>query len=89
MSEANKHIIICGGGLVGSLDALYWAKKGYQVDVYEYREDPRLQARVSGYSINLALSARGRAALKAVGKWFQSAVVCILFDCWLNDRWVS
>jgi len=56
-----------GGGLVGSLEALYWSKRNYIVHVYEYRDDPRLQQKVSGYSINLALSVRGREALRAVG----------------------
>lgn len=40
---------------------------GHQVDVYEYREDIRKAELVQGRSINLALSARGRRALAAVG----------------------
>lgn len=66
-STRKKRVLIIGGGLVGSLQALYFAKRSYQVDVYEYRPDPRLQKYDAGRSINLALSVRGRAALKAVG----------------------
>ncbi|KAM5164510.1 kynurenine 3-monooxygenase [Mantella aurantiaca] len=60
-------ISVVGGGLVGSLNACFFAKKGFQVDLYEAREDIRTAKFVSGRSINLALSNRGRQALKAVG----------------------
>jgi len=62
-----KHVAICGGGLVGALQAVYMAKRGYKVDVYEMRSDIRTQEIVKGRSINLALSCRGREALKGVG----------------------
>ncbi|XP_068087882.1 kynurenine 3-monooxygenase [Hyperolius riggenbachi] len=69
MDRANqrKKIAIVGGGLVGSLNACFFAKKGFQVDLYEAREDIRTARIVSGRSINLALSHRGRQALNAVG----------------------
>ncbi|KAG5678634.1 hypothetical protein PVAND_008290 [Polypedilum vanderplanki] len=60
-------IAIVGGGLVGSLAALHMAKKGHKVSLYEYREDIRTAELVIGRSINLALSVRGRKALKEVG----------------------
>ena len=63
----SRNIVIVGGGLVGSLEAMKWSQQNYSVDVYEYRRDPRKEERVAGYSINLALSVRGRAALRAVG----------------------
>lgn len=62
-----KKVIIVGAGLVGSLQALYFGQRSYNVNVYEYRPDPRNQNYVAGRSINLALSKRGREALKAVG----------------------
>ena len=65
--ETSRNIVIVGGGLVGSLEASKWSQKNYSVDVYEYRKDPRKEERVAGYSINLALSVRGREALRAVG----------------------
>ncbi|XP_030052278.1 kynurenine 3-monooxygenase isoform X1 [Microcaecilia unicolor] len=60
-------IAITGGGLVGALNACFFAQKGFQVHLYEAREDIRTAKRVSGRSINLALSYRGLQALKAVG----------------------
>ncbi|XP_071997256.1 kynurenine 3-monooxygenase isoform X2 [Engystomops pustulosus] len=52
--------------LVGSLNACFFAEKGFLVELYEAREDIRTAKSVSGRSINLALSFRGRQALKAV-----------------------
>ncbi|GFO16873.1 kynurenine 3-monooxygenase [Plakobranchus ocellatus] len=67
MPETKKHVAICGGGLVGAMMACYLAKRGYKVDIYEMRPDIRLMDVVRGRSINLALSCRGREALKGVG----------------------
>ncbi|OQV15914.1 Kynurenine 3-monooxygenase [Hypsibius exemplaris] len=63
----SKRIAIVGGGLVGSLNACFFAQKGFHVDLYESRADIRTATKVAGRSINLALSHRGRAALRAVG----------------------
>ncbi|XP_059841660.1 kynurenine 3-monooxygenase-like [Hypanus sabinus] len=62
-----KKVVIVGGGLVGALNACFFAKRGFQVEVYEARKDIRTANVVRGRSINLALSYRGRQALKAVG----------------------
>ncbi|XP_026113698.1 kynurenine 3-monooxygenase-like [Carassius auratus] len=62
-----KVIAVVGGGLVGSLIACFLAKRGFDVAVYESREDIRQAKVVKGRSINLALSHRGRQALKHVG----------------------
>lgn len=62
-----KRVAIVGGGPVGSLNASYFAKRGYHVDLYEAREDIRTALHLRGRSINLALSHRGREALRAVG----------------------
>ena len=62
-----KKVTIAGAGLVGSLEAIYLAKRGFQVEVYERRPDIRKVELSAGRSINLALSARGWNALKAVG----------------------
>lgn len=53
--------------MVGSLWALFMAKRGYKVDIYERRPDMRKLNTGGGRSINLALSDRGLKALKAVG----------------------
>ncbi len=62
-----QRIIIVGAGLAGSLLAIYLAKRGHQVYVYEARGDMRLETVAAGRSINLALSDRGIAALREVG----------------------
>lgn len=67
MPTSNKQIILVGAGLAGSLLAIYLAKRGFHVDVYERRPDMRKEKVDAGRSINLALSARGIHALKEVG----------------------
>jgi kynurenine 3-monooxygenase len=60
-------VAIIGAGLAGSLLAIYLAKRGIEVDVYEARRDMRKEQVAAGRSINLALSDRGIAALREVG----------------------
>jgi kynurenine 3-monooxygenase len=60
-------VVIIGAGLAGSLLAIYLAKRGIAVEVYESRGDMRLEEVAAGRSINLALSDRGIAALREVG----------------------
>uniref|UniRef100_A0AAQ5ZH08 Kynurenine 3-monooxygenase n=1 Tax=Amphiprion ocellaris TaxID=80972 RepID=A0AAQ5ZH08_AMPOC len=62
-----KVVAVVGGGLVGALNACFFAKRGFDVEVFETREDIRQAKIVKGRSINLALSHRGRQALKHVG----------------------
>ncbi|KAM9009857.1 kynurenine 3-monooxygenase isoform 2-T2 [Ara ararauna] len=62
-----KRVAVVGGGLVGALNACFFARRGFHVDVYEAREDIRVAGFTRGRSINLALSHRGRQALRAVG----------------------
>ncbi|MBK8149125.1 MAG: NAD(P)-binding protein [Acidobacteria bacterium] len=56
---SNEKVIIIGAGLSGSLLAIYLAKRGIGVDVYEARGDMRRETVAAGRSINLALSNRG------------------------------
>jgi len=62
-----KSITIIGAGLVGSLVAVYLAKRGYQVTVFERRPDMRTQRISAGRSINLALSDRGWKGIEGAG----------------------
>uniref|UniRef100_A0A4W6D2J0 Kynurenine 3-monooxygenase n=1 Tax=Lates calcarifer TaxID=8187 RepID=A0A4W6D2J0_LATCA len=62
-----KVVAVVGGGLVGALNACFFAKRGFDVELFETREDIRQAKIVRGRSINLALSHRGRQALKHVG----------------------
>jgi kynurenine 3-monooxygenase len=66
-STTEKTVAIVGAGLVGSLQACFLARRGYNVHLYEMRSDIRRQEIVIGRSINLALSCRGREALRHVG----------------------
>lgn len=62
-----RKVAIIGAGLAGSLLAVYFAKRGMNVEVYERRPDMRKEDTGGGRSINLALSTRGIHALKEVG----------------------
>src|SRR5256884_7507733 len=63
---AGKFILI-GSGLAGGLLAAYLGRRGYDVELYERRSDPREGNLVGGRSINLALSTRGIHALEQLG----------------------
>ncbi|MES2587600.1 MAG: NAD(P)/FAD-dependent oxidoreductase [Bacteroidota bacterium] len=65
--EKMKKIAVVGAGLVGSLQAILLAKKGYKVEVFERRPDLRKATLIAGKSINLALSDRGWKALELAG----------------------
>lgn len=62
-----QKITIVGGGLSGSLLAIYMAKRGYEVNLFERRPDMRKTNVYQGRSINLALSTRGLNALEKIG----------------------
>lgn len=63
----NGSVTIVGAGLAGSLLATMLGQRGYHVDVYERRSDPRSAGAERGRSINLAISTRGLTALAEVG----------------------
>src|ERR1700692_4886282 len=63
---AAKFVLI-GSGLAGGLLAAYLGRRGYDIDLYERRTDPREGNLVGGRSINLALSTRGIHALQQLG----------------------
>src|SRR6266487_2323112 len=59
--------VLIGSGLAGGLLGAYLGRRGYEVDLYERRADPREGNIVGGRSINLALSTRGIYALDQLG----------------------
>src|ERR1043165_9419761 len=63
---ATKFVLI-GSGLAGGLLAAHLGRRGYDVELYERRADPREGNIVGGRSINLALSTRGIHALQQLG----------------------
>src|SRR4051812_33800579 len=62
-----EKFILIGSGLAGGLLAAYLGRRGYDIDLYERRADPREGNLVGGRSINLALSTRGIHALEQLG----------------------
>lgn len=60
-------VAIIGAGLVGTLAALSMAKQGHAVTLFDLRPDPRTVSKNTNLkSINLAISARGIEAMRAV-----------------------
>ena len=59
--------VLIGSGLAGGLLTAYLGRRGYEVDLYERRADPREGNIVGGRSINLAISTRGIHALEQIG----------------------
>lgn len=70
-----QKVTIIGAGLAGCMLAIYLAKLGYQVDIFEKRSDIRKLPQDYGRSINLALSYRGIKTLKEVGLYHD--VMCL------------
>lgn len=64
---AQQTITLIGGGLVGALLAQQLAQRGFAVEVFEKRPDPRQSGFLGGRSINLALAERGLQALRTAG----------------------
>ena len=62
-----NRISIVGAGLVGALLATLLAQRGFSIDVFERRPDPRKHGFVGGRSINLALAERGWHGLRLAG----------------------
>lgn len=65
--QSGQHVLVVGAGLAGSLLAVYMARRGHRVSVYERRGDPRRAGYAGGRSINLAMSVRGLTGLAGVG----------------------
>jgi kynurenine 3-monooxygenase len=63
----HSKFILVGSGLAGGLLAAFLGRRGFDVELYERRADPREGNLVGGRSINLALSTRGIHALRQIG----------------------
>lgn len=66
-NTTQQKAVVVGAGLVGSLWAVFLARRGYQVEVYERRPDMRAAGYSGGRSINLAMSERGWKAVEKAG----------------------
>ncbi len=67
MSAARPTVRIVGAGPTGALLAILLQGRGFSVELYESRTDPRKGPEQSGRSINLALADRGIHALRLAG----------------------
>jgi len=65
--SAAPPVRIVGAGPTGALLAHLLQRRGYRVELYESRADPRRRGAESGRSINLALADRGIHALQNAG----------------------
>lgn len=74
---AGAEVAIAGGGLVGSLLAVFLVRRGFEVTVYERRPDPRVREAAGGRSINLVVTSRGIHALRQAGLWNEIAAACV------------
>ncbi|HEY0045430.1 MAG TPA: NAD(P)/FAD-dependent oxidoreductase [Flavobacterium sp.] len=75
----HQRIAIVGSGLVGSLLAIYLRKEGHTVHVYDRSPDIR-NIKLSGRSINLAMSDRGWKALELAGVYDEVRKIAIPMD---------
>lgn len=66
-ASSSQEAIVVGAGLVGSLWAVFLARRGYNVKVFERRPDMRAAGYRGGKSINLAMSERGWKAVEKAG----------------------
>jgi kynurenine 3-monooxygenase len=64
---ALPRVTLIGAGLVGALTATLLAQRGFAVEVFERRPDPRRHGFLGGRSINLSLVERGLRPLRMAG----------------------
>jgi kynurenine 3-monooxygenase len=67
LHRSKEEVTIVGAGLAGTLMALLLSQRGHAVTLYERLPDMRREPIPAGRSINLALAARGIAALEQAG----------------------
>ena len=68
-------VAVLGAGLGGTLIAIYLARRGFEVKVFERRSDLRRGVLEQGRSINMTIAERGLKALEPVG--LRDAVMAI------------
>lgn len=66
VSGAKGRATIVGAGMSGAMAAIFLARRGYEVDVFELRGDIRNGYRGASRSLNMTLSLRGLEVLKEV-----------------------
>jgi kynurenine 3-monooxygenase len=69
--------VIVGGGLVGSLAAIWLARQGHATRVLEKRPAPQPGGTSEGRSINLVVTSRGIQALQSLDLWREVRELCV------------
>lgn len=77
MDAANTRITIVGAGPSGCLLALYLARRGFQIELYERRGDMRREVVDVGKSIKMTLAERGFHALGELGLTDEVMKFCV------------
>jgi kynurenine 3-monooxygenase len=75
--RTKNEITLIGAGLAGGLLAIFLARRGFKVTVYERQPDMRHHDIPAGRSINLALAQRGIRPLKIAGVFAQVSKLLI------------
>src|SRR5215470_4170600 len=78
MAVSSRKVTIVGAGMTGPLMAIYLARRGFSVDVYERRGDLRHERVEAGKSIKLTLAERGLHALREVGLEEEVKATCCI-----------
>jgi len=73
-----RTLTLAGAGLVGALTATLLAQRGFDVEVFERRPDPRKAGFLGGRSINLALAERGWHGLRVAGLERRIAPIAVM-----------
>src|SRR5688572_6809177 len=77
MGAANTKVTIVGAGPSGCLLALYLARRGFEIEVYERRGDMRKEMVDVGKSIKMTLAERGLHALGELGLMDEVMKFCV------------
>ncbi len=67
IKDPNEKICIVGAGLVGCMLASILGHLGFEVEIFEKRQDPRYDDKTRGRTIAMSISERGWKALKMIG----------------------
>jgi kynurenine 3-monooxygenase len=78
MAVASTKVTIVGAGMSGPLLAIYLARRGFEVDVWERRGDLRREPVEAGKSIKLTLAERGLHALRQIGLEDEVKATCCI-----------
>lgn len=76
----NKKVVVIGAGMAGCFMAICLAKRGYTVQIYEYRPDVRKEPYDSGRSFNLTLYYRGLLAMRKADIWDEVKKIAIIAE---------